>query len=106
MPLPQILVTGAAGKTGSAVVAQLRERRYPVRAVVTRHDERSARLERMGAETVVANLFDPDQTADAVRGVTRAYYVPFAHPHMVHSATAFAVAARDAGLESVVQMSQ
>lgn len=30
---PKILVTGATGKTGSAVVAQLLEKGYPVRAI-------------------------------------------------------------------------
>lgn len=32
--LPKILVTGATGKTGTAVVAQLLEKGYPVRAIV------------------------------------------------------------------------
>ncbi len=41
----RILVTGAAGKTGAAVVEQLLERGFPVRALVRRQDRRSARLE-------------------------------------------------------------
>ena len=40
-----ILVTGAAGKTGAAVVQQMLERGFPVRALVRRIDDRSARLE-------------------------------------------------------------
>ncbi|MCH8961460.1 MAG: NmrA family NAD(P)-binding protein, partial [Bacteroidetes bacterium] len=39
-----ILVTGAAGKTGAAGVEQLLERGFPVRALVHRQDNRSARL--------------------------------------------------------------
>ncbi len=106
MPLPKILVTGATGKTGSAVVAQLREKDWPVKAIVSRRDQRSERLDRLGAETVVADLFDPEQLLDAMRGTSRAYYLPFFHPYMLQSAAAFAAAAREAKLESIVQMSQ
>jgi uncharacterized protein YbjT (DUF2867 family) len=103
---PTILVTGATGKVGSAVVAQLRARSVPVRAVVHRHDARSERLERLGAETVVADLYDYDQLFGAMRGASRAFFAAPFHAHMIHSAVAFAVAARDARLESVVAQSQ
>jgi uncharacterized protein YbjT (DUF2867 family) len=39
---PRILVTGATGRTGSVVVAELRKAGYPVRAMVHREDDRSA----------------------------------------------------------------
>ncbi len=106
MPLPKILVTGATGKTGSAVVFQLLARNYPVRAAVRVRDQRSASLERRGAEVVVADLFDPDQLRDAMLGVQRAYYLPPIHPYAIHSAVAFAVAAQEAKLESIVQLGQ
>ena len=61
MKLPKILVTGATGKTGAAVVAQLCEQEYPVRAIVRSRDARSKRFDRLGAETIVADLFDPGQ---------------------------------------------
>ena len=103
---PKFLVTGAAGKTGSAVVAQLLERGFPVRALVRSGDLRSQRLEKLGAEIVVASLFDPDQLLEAMEGVHRAYYCPPFSPFMLQSAMAFAVAAREAKLESIVQMGQ
>jgi uncharacterized protein YbjT (DUF2867 family) len=106
MKLPKILITGATGKTGAAVVAQLCEKEYPVRAVVRSRDSRSNRLDRLGAETVVADLFDPDQLLEAMQGTQRAYYCPPIHPYVIQSATAFAVAAREAKLEAIVQMSQ
>ena len=56
MSNPTILVTGATGKTGSAVVEQLLERGYPVRALIRRHDDRSARLETLGAEIVLGDF--------------------------------------------------
>jgi uncharacterized protein YbjT (DUF2867 family) len=101
-----ILVTGASGRTGNAVARQLLEAGYAVRTVVHRHDERSDALHLLGADVVVADLFDFEQLSDAMRGVRRAYYCPPFHPYMIHSAAAFAAAARDAKLESIVGLSQ
>ena len=42
----------------------------------------------------------------AMSGTTRAYYLPLMRPYMIQAANAFAVAAREAKLEFVVQMSQ
>ena len=106
MTKPKILVTGATGKTGYALVEQLRMHDWPVRAVASRIDERSEALQQLGAEVVVADMYDPEQMYQAVRGTQRAYYLPLMRPYMIQAANAFAVAARDAGLEHVVQMSQ
>ena len=106
MRKPTILVSGATGKTGSAVVAQLREQDYPVRAIVRSRDARSKQLDRLGVETVVADMYDPDQLLQAMRGTQRAYYLPLMRPYMIQSAAAFAVAAQEAKLEAIVQMSQ
>lgn len=106
MTQPTILVTGATGKTGAAVVAQLRDKGWPVRAVVRSRDARSERLDRLGAATVVADASDPDQLLDAMRGTARAYYLPPFDPYMIQGALAFAAAAREARLEAVVCLSQ
>lgn len=106
MTEPVFLVTGATGKTGGAVVAALLARGQTVRAVVRVRDARSAALERMGAAVVVADMFDPDQLLEAMRGTQRAYYLPPMHPYALHSAVAFAQAAREARLEAIVQMGQ
>ncbi|MDT7950981.1 MAG: NmrA family NAD(P)-binding protein [Acetobacteraceae bacterium] len=106
MQLPKILVTGATGKTGAAIVGRLLERSVPVRALVHRSDARSDALRQRGAEIVVADMFDPDQLSDALEGVQRAYYLPFFHPYMIQSAVAFAMAAKQAKLESIVHMGQ
>jgi NAD(P)H dehydrogenase (quinone) len=103
---PKILVTGAAGRTGGAVVTQLLARGWPVRAVVRVRDVRSDLLQRRGAEIVVADIFDPNQLMDAMRGLQRAYYCPHYHPFVIQSASAFAVAARETRLEQIVGLSQ
>lgn len=106
MAYPRILVTGATGKTGGSAARQLLDAGWPVRALVHKRDARSAALEQLGAEIVVADLFDPDQLLDAMQGVARGYYCPPWHPYMLQSATAFAVAARQARLEAIVGLTQ
>ena len=102
--LPKTLVTGATGKTGSAVAAQLLEKGWPVRALVRTMDARAQRLQKLGAEVVTGDLFDPEQVLQALRGTQRAYYCSFIHPHMLQSASAFAIAAREAKLEALVSL--
>lgn len=106
MNKPKILVTGASGRTGNIVVSLLRAADYPVRAAVRTRDARSDALERLGAEVVTADVFDARELASAMRGTRRAFFLPVYHPHMIHSATAFALAAQEAKLEVIVGLSQ
>ncbi len=102
-----ILVTGAAGKTGAAVVEQMLHRGFPVRAFVRRRDERSARLEALGAEVTVGDLHDLESMRAAMQGVGRVYFVyPPQGELLVEATTIVAVAARDAGVEALVNLSQ
>jgi uncharacterized protein YbjT (DUF2867 family) len=102
----RVLVTGATGKVGGAVATQLLARGVPTRAMVHRIDARSARLRDLGAEVVVADMFDIQQVSAAMDGVDRLYFNPPYHPHALDSAVAFAVAARRAGVEAVVALGQ
>ena len=106
MTKPRIIVTGATGKTGSVVVSELLKAGYPVRAMVHREDGRSARLSAQGAEIAVTDMNDVERVADALKDVQRAYYCAPFDPYMIHGAAAFAVAAKDAGLEQIVGMTQ
>jgi NAD(P)H dehydrogenase (quinone) len=106
MNKPRIIVTGATGKTGSVVVAELLKAGYPVRAMVHREDDRSARLRAQGAEIVIADMSDVERIADALRDVQRAYYCPPYDPYMIQGAVAFAVAAKESRLEQIVGLSQ
>lgn len=103
---PRILVTGATGKTGSVVAAELLKAGYPVRAMVHREDGRSARLKAQGAEIAVADMSDVERVADALKDVQRAYYCPPFDPYMIQGAVAFAVAARESRLEHIVSLTQ
>ncbi|HEX3547784.1 MAG TPA: NmrA family NAD(P)-binding protein [Mycobacterium sp.] len=102
----RVLVTGATGKIGGAVAAQLLEKGVATRALVHREDGRSARLQALGAEIVVADMFDIQRVQSAVEGVDRLFFNPPYHPHALDSAVTFAVAARRAGVEAVVALGQ
>jgi len=106
MTKPRIIVTGATGKTGRVVVAELLKAGYPVRAMVHREDARSQRLKAQGAEITVADISDVQRVADALKDVQRAYFCPPYDPYMIQGAVAFAVAAKEARLQHVVGLSQ
>ena len=99
-----ILVTGAAGKTGAAVVEQMLDHGFPVRALVRRLDNRSARLESLGAEVVVGDLHDLKSMRAAMNKVKRVYFVsPPQGELLVEATTIVAVAARDVGVEALAR---
>jgi uncharacterized protein YbjT (DUF2867 family) len=102
---PRILVTSAAGHTGSVAVTQLLEDGFPVRAFVRRQDGRSGRLEEAGAEIFVGDLFDMRDLRRALVDVQRAYHVPPFAPNLLHGSILFALAAEEAKLEVVALMS-
>ena len=77
----RVLVTGATGKIGGAVAAQLLEKGVPTRALVHRDDWRSERLRALGAEVVVADMLDIRQVQAAMDGVNRLFFNPPYHPH-------------------------
>jgi uncharacterized protein YbjT (DUF2867 family) len=106
MTKPKILVTSAAGKTGAATALLLLEKGYPVRALVRRDDARAERLRQAGAEVLAGSLEDIRDLRRAMNGVDRAYFCPPLEPGALRRATLFAVAAQEAKIEAVVQLSQ
>ncbi len=101
-----ILVTGATGKTGLPVIKQLVERKFLVRAFVHRMDERSERLKALGAEVVAGDFLDLQSIRAAMQEVNRVYFCYPTLDRLVEATTILAVAARDAGVEGIVNMSQ
>jgi NAD(P)H dehydrogenase (quinone) len=106
MSRPKILVTGATGRTGAAVVSELLKAGYPVRAMVRREDARAAALRAKGVDIAVADITDVERVSAAMRGVQRAYWLPPYDPAMLTGAVVFATAAREARLEAIVSLSQ
>ena len=95
-----VLVAGATGTTGAAVVAQLVDAGAEVRAL-TRSAEKAEALRAAGVEPVVAAFDDPASLAAALDGVKAAYVVTPAAPEMAATEGAFAQAANDAGAHVV-----
>lgn len=101
------LISGATGKTGSRTVEILRAQGASVRALVHTRDERSERLSQLGAEVVQADLLDFGAVSSAMAGVSAAYFCYPIDPGGLLEATAiFAQATAEAGVRSVVNMSQ
>ncbi|WP_409333024.1 SDR family oxidoreductase [Trujillonella humicola] len=97
-----IVVTAAAGRTGTAVVRALRARGLPVRAVVGRPEPRPD-LVALGAEVVAAGLADPSPWPAVLGGADALYLIwPNFDPGEAEGAAALFAAARRAGVGRVV----
>jgi uncharacterized protein YbjT (DUF2867 family) len=100
------LITGATGKTGTTSAHLLLERGHRVRAFVHREDDRSRALAAAGAEIVAGDLLNLNDVSSAMRGVSGAYFTYPIVPGLPEAAVVFAQAATEAGVRSVVNMSQ
>jgi NAD(P)H dehydrogenase (quinone) len=98
-----ILVTGAAGKTGQAVIRALAARSESARALVHR-PEQAAVVEALGArQAVVGDMRDPETVGAAVRGARAVYHIcPNVHPDEVEIGERAMAAAHTAGVEHFV----
>jgi len=109
MPQP-ILVTGAAGgaqgSTGRRTAALLLDKGIPVRAIVHKLDARSDALRALGAEVVQGDLLDRDSVRASLSGIKRAYFTYSVSDGLLEATTIFAMAAREAGTELIVNNSQ
>ncbi|MGA9674227.1 MAG: NmrA family NAD(P)-binding protein [Mycobacterium sp.] len=110
MTVEPVLVTGAAGgsqgSTGFHVTRLLLDRGRTVRAFVHRLDDRSDRLHSLGAEVIEGDLRDFRSVAAAMGGIHRAYFAYPVQEGLLEGAATFAAAARSAGVEEVVNLSQ
>jgi uncharacterized protein YbjT (DUF2867 family) len=100
---PVILVTGAAGKTGRAVIRALIARGETVRALVHRPDQVRAIQDLGVQEVVVGNMRDRAAMEQVARGAWAIYHIcPNMHPDEVAIGQVVIAAARAAGVERLV----
>jgi uncharacterized protein YbjT (DUF2867 family) len=92
----KILVTGATGNTGSALVPALLDAGVQVRAFV-RDEEKARPLKDHGAEVVVGDLDKPETLDAAVKGVDKIYLVNWNGPTQAQQAINVIEAAKRTG---------
>ena len=93
-----ILVTGAAGNTGLAVLAALQQSGRKIRAFVRDGEQIRAVRQAGAAEVVVGDLLDADVWRLATTAVSAIYHIcPNMHPHEVRIGQLMVAAARTIG---------
>ncbi|OBB17830.1 hydroxylase [Mycobacteriaceae bacterium 1482268.1] len=104
------LITGAGGGIGSVsrtVVGLLLDDGLPVRAMVRRDDDRAAALRDVGAEVVIGDLTNPQDVANAMKGVDRMFFNMSVSPdYLTATSIVCAVALEASPVEVIVNMSQ
>lgn len=98
-----ILVTGATGRVGQAVLSALRGGAVPVRAMV--RTEPIAVSANAGVEWVFGDFDRPETLVPALAGVDRLFLLTPADPHQQRRECAMIDAAVSAGVERVVKLS-
>src|SRR5690242_19156438 len=98
-----IVILGAAGKTGRALICELAERGHAVRALVRRPEQQEQALTDGAREAVMADLYDAPAITAALHGAQAAYHLsPNVNPQEEALGQLVIAAARDAGLPHLV----
>jgi NAD(P)H dehydrogenase (quinone) len=98
-----IVVTGASGKTGHAVVKALADSGQSVRALARRAEQVDPLLSLGAKETLVGDMLDPTFFEHAFQGVQAVYHIcPNMSPDEVTVAEYAIVAAKKGGVEHFV----
>jgi uncharacterized protein YbjT (DUF2867 family) len=100
-----ILVTGATGLNGTALVRKLSTKGVPLRALV-RNAAKAAEIAALpNVEIAIADMAKPETLPAALAGVDRAMLNSSADPAMVEVQSNFIAAAAKAGVRHVVKLS-
>src|SRR5262249_34596245 len=100
-----ILVTGATGNTGAALLQELDKRAAAVRAMV-RSSGDASRLPKTSATVIAGNFDDPRSLEAALKGVTCAYLATPSSAEAEAQQVRFAELAAAAGVRRLVKLSQ
>ncbi len=98
-----ILITGAAGKTGRAVLKALVEHGETVRVLVRRQEQAEELIRQGASAALVGEMTEPASYREAMEGVNAAYHIcPNVHPEEVAIGRLAIESARKCGLEHFV----
>jgi uncharacterized protein YbjT (DUF2867 family) len=92
----KILITGASGKVGGAVLDNLGTTDVDLRAL-TRDESKAQSLRDRGVEAVVGDFLEPETLGPALEGVSTVFLLTPIHPEQVPQASNVIQAARESG---------
>jgi uncharacterized protein YbjT (DUF2867 family) len=98
-----ILITGASGNVGGAVLSEVLKTRHKVRAMY--RSEADAEKAPAGVEKVIADFADKDSLRRALRGVDKIFLVCSPVPDLVALESNVVDVCREIGIERIVQNS-
>jgi uncharacterized protein YbjT (DUF2867 family) len=100
-----ILVTGAAGLSGQAVLKEFAQHEVPVRALVRDVSRANTLRELPGIDVIDGDMMQPLSLGRALDGVDRALMISTADASLVEAQCTFVDAAAAAGVKHVVKFS-
>ena len=101
----KILVTGANGLAGAAVIREFVRNRYPVRALVSNRANARAVEAFPTVEVVEGDMSRPQTLTAALAGVDRVLLISSSDQQMVETQSTFIDAAKKAGVRHIVKFS-
>ena len=103
--IPTILVTGATGWSGSAVIREFARRSEEVRALVRSRAKACALKTLPTVELVEGDMLQPETLGAALDGVDRVLLISSANERMLETQCTFIDAAKKAGVRHIVKLS-
>jgi uncharacterized protein YbjT (DUF2867 family) len=100
-----ILITGANGLAGSAVIREFARQQSPVRALVRSREKAQALAGLPAVELVEGDMVRPETLAGALSGVDRVLLISSPNQQMVETQSAFIDNAKRAGVRHIVKFS-
>ena len=101
----KILVTGASGLAGSAVIREFVRSSYPVRALVRSRAEARTFAAFPTVEVVEGDMLRPETLTEALSGVNRVLLISSSDQHMVEAQSTFIDAVKNSSVQHIVKFS-
>ena len=103
---PTILVSGATGTIGSALIQELAERNVPFRALVRSRSRAQSLPKLPGMEVVIGDFDDAESLRHALEGMERAFLLTNSTERAETLQRTFVDAAQCTGVRQIVKLSQ